>query len=163
MLRLCRNEDELAAVCAHEVGHVQDKDALGAISNSRWTSAFTILTAEAGKNLGGQQLKDLTSAFEGSISDITKKLVTSGFGRGQERAADKVAVTIMPRLGYNPNALISLLQNMSTRIQPEAGFGKTHPPPADRIRDLRSIIGTGSPVVETAARQQRFTAAMQGV
>ena len=162
MLKLCRNEDELAAVLAHEVGHVQLKHAIGAISNSRWTSAFTILGTSAGKSLGGQQLKDLTGAFEGSIGDITKKLVTSGYGRGQEREADKVAVTIMPRLGYNPNALISVLQNMSTKIKPEAGFGKTHPPPADRIKDLNAII-RGNVAPATATRQQRFAAAMAGV
>ncbi len=163
MLKLCRSEDELAAVLAHEVGHVQDKDAINAISNSRWTSAFTILTAEAGKSLGGEQLKDLTTAFEGSISDISKKLITSGYARGQERDADKVAVKIMSRLGYDPNALVSVLQNMSTKIKPEAGFGKTHPPPGDRIKDLRSIIGNAAAAPAPAARQQRFAAAMAGV
>jgi len=163
MIRLCRNEDELAAVLAHEVGHVQLKHAIGAISNSRWTSAFTILTAEAGKNLGGQALKDLTTAFEGSISDISKKLITSGYARSQERDADKVAVAIMPRLGYNPSALVSVLQNMSTKVKPEAGFGKTHPPPDDRIKDLRAMIGTGTTPAAPAARQQRFAKAMAGV
>ena len=69
----------------------------------------------------------------------------------------------MPRLGYNPNALISVLQNMSTKIKPEAGFGKTHPPPADRIKDLRSIIGNAAETDAPAARQQRFVAAMTGV
>lgn len=163
MLRLCRSEDDLAAVLAHEVGHVQLKHAIGAISNSRWTSAFTILTAEAGKNLGGQALKDLTQAFEGSISDISKKLITSGYARGQERDADKVAVTIMPRLGYNPSALVAVLQNMSAKVKPEAGFGKTHPPPADRIKDLRAMIGNGAAPAAPAARQQRFAKAMAGV
>lgn len=163
MLKLCRNEDELAAVLAHEVGHVQLKHAIGAIGNSRWTGAFTILTAEAGKNLGGQALKDLTQAFEGSIGDITKKLVTSGYGRGQEREADKVAVTIMPRLGYDPRALISVLQNMSAKVKPEAGFGKTHPPPGDRIKDMQTLTRGAAPASAPAARLARFTKAMADV
>lgn len=163
MIRLCRNEDELAAVLAHEVGHVQLKHAIGAISNSRWTSAFTILTAEAGKNLGGQALKDLTQAFEGSISDISKKLITSGYARGQERDADKVAVTIMPRLGYNPAALVTVLENMTSKVKPEAGFGKTHPPPDDRVKDIRALIGNAAPAAAPAARQQRFAKALTGV
>lgn len=163
MLKLCRNEDELAAVLAHEVGHVNLKHAIGAISNSRWTGAFTILTAEAGKNIGGQALKDLTQAFEGSISDITKKLVTSGYGRGQEREADKVAVTIMARLGYDPHGLIRVLENMSTKVKPEAGFGKTHPPPGDRIKDLQALTKDAKPSEAPAARLARFNKAMADV
>lgn len=165
MLKLCRNEDQLAAVLAHEVAHVQLKHALGAISNSRWTGAFTTLTAEAGKNLGGQALKDLTAAFEGSINDISKKLIGSGYARSQERDADKVAIMIMPRLGYDPNALVSVLQNMSLRVKEEAGFGKTHPPAADRIKDLRSIIQKSGLSAEAApeVRKRRFSDAMDGI
>lgn len=163
MLKLCRNEDELAAVLAHEVGHVNLKHAIGAISNSRWTGAFTILTAEAGKNIGGQALKDLTQAFEGSISDITKKLVTSGYGRSQEREADKLAITIMARLGYDPHGLVRVLENMSAKVKPEAGFGKTHPPPGDRIKDLQALTKDTKPSSAPAARLVRFKKAMSGV
>jgi predicted Zn-dependent protease len=57
MLRCCKNEDEVASVLAHEIGHVQLEHGLRAIKKSRWTSAFTILGTEAAKNLGGQQLE----------------------------------------------------------------------------------------------------------
>ena len=57
MLRLCKNEDQLAGVLAHEVAHVNLGHAISAISNSRWTQAFTILGAEGAKSFGGEQLK----------------------------------------------------------------------------------------------------------
>lgn len=163
MLRLCRSEDELAAVLAHEVAHVQLKHALGAISNSRWTQASTILVAEAGKNLGGEKLAELTTAFEGSIGDITKTLVTSGYARSQEREADRIAVQIMQRVGYNPAALVTVLQNMSAKLKPDGhDFAATHPPPAERIKDLQKMVPAAATAV-VPARQQRFASALGGV
>ena len=164
MLRLCRTEDELAAVLAHEVAHVNLGHAISAISNSRWTQAFTILGTESAKNLGGEQLAKLTTAFEGSIGDITSKLVTSGYARGQERAADTVAVAILERIGYDPRALGRVLGNMGQQLEPGGfDFAKTHPPPQARIDDLAKMTMRGPTGKPTSARTSRFAKAMNGV
>ncbi len=163
MLKLCRNEDELAAVLAHEVGHVQLGHAISAISNSRWTQAFTILGTESAKGLGGEQISQLTAAFEGSINDITKTMMTSGYARKQEREADRVAVTILQRVGYRPSALIAVLQNMERQLKPGGhDFASTHPPPASRVEDLQSLLGAaaGQAPVQQASRQRRFARAL---
>ena len=49
MLKMCKNEDELAAVLAHEVSHIQLKHGLKSIKESRWTSVATTLTKEYAK------------------------------------------------------------------------------------------------------------------
>lgn len=164
MLRCSRNEDELAAVLAHEIGHVQREHGLRAINSSRWTSAFTILGTEAAKNLGGHQLAELTTVFEGSISDVTSTLANSGYARKLEREADADAVVILQRVGYNPAGLINMLAEMGRRLETDTrGFAKTHPDPQDRIKDLRKMIGTVKPVSENPVRQARFTAALGGI
>ncbi len=164
MLRCCRNEDELASVLAHEIGHVQREHGLRAISKSRWTSAATIMVAEAGKNLGGQQLAELTTLFEGSITDVTKTLADSGYARAFEREADGDAIVIMQRVGYNPEGLVNMLAEMGKRLEKDKrGFAKTHPDPNDRIKDLRSTIGRVTPIAVHPARQTRFTAALAGI
>jgi predicted Zn-dependent protease len=164
MLRLCRSEDELAAVLAHEIAHINLGHAISAISNSRWTQAFTILGTEGAKNFTGERLGQLTAAFEGSINDITKTLVTSGYARGQERAADKLAVDILQRVGYDPNALPRLLKSMESHLKPGGlDFAKTHPPPEARIADLMKLVSGAKGSAPTAARTARFTSGMQGV
>ena len=164
MLRCCRNEDELAAVLAHEIGHVQREHGLRAINSSRWTSAFTILGTEAAKNLGGQQLAEMTTVFEGSISDVTSTLANSGYARKLEREADADAVVILQRVGYNPTGLINMLGEMSRRLEKDTrGFAKTHPDPQDRIKDLKKLIGTVTPEAEHPARQARFNTALGGI
>jgi predicted Zn-dependent protease len=63
MLRCCRNEDAVAAVLEHEIGHVQFKHGLQAIKKSRITSALIILGAEGAKTFGKEDLASLTETF----------------------------------------------------------------------------------------------------
>lgn len=164
MLGLCRSEDELAAVLAHEIGHVQMAHALKAIRTSRLTSAFTILGAEAARTFGGSDLAELTDAFEGSISDMSQTLMNSGYARSQEKEADLAAIQILKRAGYDPNALVRMLQTMGHDLKPGGpDFAKTHPPPEARIAGLRSMLPEHGPQPIPAARKARFAQAMNGL
>lgn len=165
MLRLCRTEDELAAVLAHEIGHVQHEHGLRAIKSSRLVTAFTVLAIETTRTLASDEVQQLTTAFEGSISDITSTLMTSGYSRRAEREADRAAVTIMRRVGYNPAALVRMLEEMDQRLEPGGlDFAATHPPPRNRIREIQQWIrDVPTDIPYPAARQQRFEAAMSGI
>ncbi|NQU38824.1 MAG: M48 family metalloprotease [Lentisphaerae bacterium] len=164
LLRCCRTEDAVAAVLAHEIGHVQHEHGLRAIKKSRVTSALTILAAEGAKTLGGEQLAQLTTAFEGSITDITGTLVNSGYSRQLESEADVAAVTIMTRAGYNPAALTDMLNEMHSRMPAGSkGFGKTHPDPMDRIKDIEPLLAGAAVSTPPPARQKRYEKAIEGV
>lgn len=165
MLRLCRTEDALAAVLAHEVGHVQNKDGLRAIKRGRLTSALTLILVEATKQFSGQELTELTEAFEGSIDDITGTLVNSGYSRGLEAQADEAAVRILRRVGYPPQGLTDMLAEMKKGLRPGGlDFSKTHPDPEDRIRHIHRLLGDLPPAGEPPeARQRRFERVMRGV
>ena len=164
MLRLCANEHELAAVLAHEIAHVQYQHGLKAIKTDRLTSALAVIGTEAAKTLGPAELKDLTTQFEGSITDITKTMINSGYSRDTEVEADKGAVAILRRSGYNPSALVSMLGNMRARLKPGAlDFAKTHPDPEYRIGLIRKLVGTPVPVVEKPASRERRLRALSGI
>ena len=164
MIRLCKNEDELAAVLAHEIGHVENQHGLRAIRKGRLTSALTTLALEAGKNLGGSELAQVTQAFEGSITDITGTMMNSGYARTTEFQADKSAVSIMTACGYNPAALVGMLQEMQKRWVPNGpGFGHTHPEPSVRIAEIQKQIGGASAAAEPSVRVTRFKEMMGGV
>lgn len=165
MLRCCRHEDAVAAVLAHEIGHVQGKHGLQAVKKSRITAALTTIGIEGTKTFGGEELAELTKTFEDSISDITATLVNNGYSRGFEREADKTALTIMKRVGYDPNGLVDMLRVMSKRLKPGGlDFAKTHPSPASRIADIQEMIGeTATEVMEPKPRQARFLAALGNI
>ena len=160
LIKCCKSEDALASVLAHEVGHVQLMHGLKAIKTRRLKDAAVTAALEAGKNLGGEQLAQLTTAFEGTLSDITSTLVNSGYSRSLEIEADAVAVTILKRVGYNPNGLKEMLSEMASRLKPDKGFGKTHPDPKDRIQAIESQLKDSGEVKSPASRQARFEKAL---
>ncbi len=161
MLRCCKSEGAVAAVLAHEIGHVQLRHGLQAIDKSRLTQALTTLAAEGAKTFGGKELADLTKAFEGSINDITSTMINNGYSRSFEREADAAAVRLLSRVGYDPKGLVSMLKEMEGRLK--AGgpdFAKTHPSPKSRIDDIESLGVGGAASPEVSARQARFQRAL---
>jgi predicted Zn-dependent protease len=164
LLRCCQNEDAVAAVLAHEIGHVEHKNGLQAIKKSRVTSALITIGTESAKTFGNKDLASLTKTFEGSISDITSTMINNGYSRNFERQADLAAVTILKRVGYDPNGLVEMLKMMEKRLKPGGlDFAKTHPSPESRIADIQKHIGKYAKVQEPKARQERFLAALRNI
>jgi predicted Zn-dependent protease len=164
MLRCCRDEDAVAAVLAHEIAHIQYRHGLQAIKKSRVTTALTTLAIEGTKTFSGADLASLLNAFEGSVSDITSTLINNGYSREFEQQADQAAVTILKRVGYDPNGLIEMLTMMQNRLKPNGlDFARTHPSPVSRIADIQKNMGPYATVYKPAARQKRFSEFLGGI
>ena len=164
LMRCCDTEDALAAVLAHEIGHVQGKHGLRAIKRGRLTQALRILATESAGALADKNTAELTDLFEDSLGDIASELVNNGYSRELEVEADQIAVTILTRVGYNPRALVDMLGRMQKRLKPGGlDFAKTHPSPADRIAAIRPLVGSSRPVAAPPARQTRFEQGLAGI
>ncbi len=162
MLRLADSEDDVAAILAHEVGHIVHQHGLKAIKTSRVNTALTSVALTSAQFASNEDVVELTNAFGGSVQDVTGTLVNSGYSRGAEREADAEAVAILRRLGYDPRALVRVLEAMDKELEPGGlDFAKTHPDPQDRIEDIDKddALGgfSGAP---PAARQARFERAL---
>jgi len=161
MLDRARNEEELAAILAHEIAHVNHKDGVNAIQRSRWVQAATALGADAARQLGQGQLDELASVFEGSVGDVVKTLLVNGYSRADELAADQSAMIIMVRLGYDPNGLTDYLARLAQEQGAGArqGFFATHPGMGDRLADARATINANKwQQVNHQVRDARFAA-----
>ena len=112
------------------------------------------------------ELADLavvTKAFDESINDIAGTLMNSGYSRKLEYEADAAAVEILRRAGYQPGALVAMLENMAKNWDASRkDFAATHPAPADRIKELQKA-GVASSKASAASRQQRFLAATKSL
>ena len=162
ILGCCPHETAVAAVLAHEIGHVQAKHGLRAIKKSRITNALVTIGVEGAKTFGGQELADLTHEFEGSIDDISQTLINSGYSRSFEFEADRAAIKILRRVGYSPAGLVDMLQVMRQKLVPhQDDFASTHPSPESRIAEIKAIIGPVAPVKEVRERQMRFESALK--
>jgi len=140
MLRCTDSEATLAAVLAHEINHVVLNHGIKAIKSSRWTDTIT-KTALAGVALSSEEMGEVTASFGDSVNDITKTLVVSGYSKKQEKEADQGAAVLLARVGYDPEALITMLNEMDKRWDPSGGgFAKTHPSPKERIKNVSKTI-----------------------
>jgi predicted Zn-dependent protease len=159
MLKKAQNEDQLAAILAHEVGHVNHRDGLASIQKSRWVEVLSILGSEGARKLGGAEMAKVVSLFEGSVDDVAKTLLVNGYGREQEMAADLGALTFLHRLGYSPYGLTDLLERMAREQTGGAkqGIFATHPGMNQRLASAESDIAKNQwPRKDDPARDRRF-------
>jgi len=158
MLSSLKSEDELAAVLAHEIGHVIHRDGIAAIQSSRWSEALLVIGSGAVREFGPKDTAKLVSLFEGSIDDVVKTLVVNGYGRDQEMAADSSALGYLAAAGYDPQGLSGYLKRLQQAGRgSKGGILTTHPGTDER---LENVADARVPEVDTSSlsrRTKRFT------
>lgn len=163
MLRLCENEDELAAVLAHEIGHIQNRHAVEHIKSSRRGDLVAFAGKTALEEAGPAQIAVARDVLDKAVDGMKDVLFVKGYGQGAEKRSDADAVEMLRTTGYNPWAMLRVLERMDARAKRDKGLGifKTHPKTGDRIKSVRKELKRipNSPV--PAARVERFEAALQ--
>lgn len=159
LLANTRNEEELAAVLAHEIAHVTLQHGVAAIQKANLAEAFTYLGAGAAQaTMKQEDLQKLTGLFDQSVGDIVKTLVTTGYSRDAELAADALGREFLAGAGYDPQALASVLGCM----QDHGGAGgmfATHPAPKERIEGLGAPLAFAGSPAGVVNRTKRFSVA----
>lgn len=164
MLDLCTDEDMLACVLAHEVGHVIKKHGINSISKSRKVEAIKLIVGAGAAVATGKNVPELAAVFEGSLGDIAKAY-KEGYGGGAEKEADTLAVVYAARAGYDPNALVQVFDAMQKKESvKQGGTFSSHPKAKDRVDTARSAIEDDklAPASPPATRLPRFKAAVKG-
>jgi predicted Zn-dependent protease len=158
LISAAKSEDALAAVIAHEVAHIQLQHSIRAIKTSRITQALIVTGASTVGAVSGMNVNELTSVFNESVGEILQTLVNSGYSQTQEFAADNTAMSLLASAGYNSSALIDMLKELNAVQTSSAGFGKTHPSPAQRITNAERSVSRHRVTDTSSYRQSRFTA-----
>lgn len=155
------SEDTLAAVIAHEIAHIQLKHAVKSIKTSRFNDALLTSASFTSDALG---MEKLSKSMEGAAGDMYSSLVNSGFSQTQEFEADKEALKLMYDAGYNPNAMVTMLEKMKKKqsSSPKTGFYKTHPSPASRITNAKINLKKYKVKDSQSYRKERYDQATSG-
>ncbi len=148
LVKLAGSEDELAAVLAHEVAHVTLKHGLNSVRRARRAAIVKVLGAEF------LDLKAYQKLLFDVATDLSHLLLERGFSREEEMQADSVAITLLADAGYDPTALIRVLEKIAA-LEHTSGPGilRSHPPAPQRIARLRR---ESSPVPIPPERQERL-------
>lgn len=145
IFKVARNQDQLAGVIAHEIGHVVSRHHDERITRQMGAAgAVQVLGALAG-NYGRLATQG------GSVLAQTGFLLPGS--RAQESEADVVGQQLMARAGFDPAAAVGLWQNMIAAggSRPPQWLS-THPEPASRLQELRTRAQGLQPTLDQARR-----------
>jgi len=135
------DEAEMAAVLAHETGHVTAKHSLAGYQRAM---AANVLVAGVVLAAGGR-----TGVQE--VSGITASLIENGYSRDQEREADWLGIDYMVKAGYNPEGAVQLQEYFYRQLEGgknpmwAEGLFRTHPFSKERLDNARARIAERYP------------------
>lgn len=136
LLKHLRNEAHLAGVLGHEVGHVVGRHSAEHLAKQQFT---TILIGAAGVAASDDRGDGQRAA---AVAAMVGSLVNMRFSRKDESEADAFGVKYMGQAGYDPRAMIELMQILKEAEGPsrQPQFLSTHPDPGNREQAIQAEI-----------------------
>lgn len=145
LIDLTKNESELAAVMAHEIGHIAQHHLERSFEASKKDTPLmalillgAIAAGSSGHNSGDAGMAVLASG-QGLLAQRQ-----INFTRADEAEADRVGIQTLANAGYDPDAMAEFFQRMEDTLRPGSGGGsvpellQTHPVTAKRISDAKA-------------------------
>ncbi|MCH9739400.1 MAG: M48 family metallopeptidase [Epsilonproteobacteria bacterium] len=149
LFKYVANDDELAAVMGHEIGHALARH--GAERMSRGQLA----------QVGGQVLQ-ATMAGQGNPTNTAAVMQAFGIGtqlgvmlphsREQEYEADHIGLVLAAKAGYNPNSALNFWEKFAKDGKTPPEYLSTHPAPTNRISNIRKLIPKVMPLYRKSRR-----------
>lgn len=134
LFRRLKSEDQLAGVLGHEMGHVVGRHSNEQMANSKlWgglAQGIGVLFSDGNNNSGAQ------------IGNMVAQWRVMKFSRDDESESDALGVRFMMQAGYNPEALIGVMEILAEASGGGSGsdFMSSHPNPANRMERIREVI-----------------------
>ncbi|MEL4307860.1 M48 family metalloprotease [Joostella sp. CR20] len=125
------NEDQLAGVLGHEIGHVVGRHSADRISKQGLTQGIL-----SGVAVGS----DSQSATQ--MAAVVANVINMKYGRDDELESDNLGVKFMIQSGYNPEEMIGVMEILKSAAGPNRTpeFQSTHPDPENRIEKIQEAI-----------------------
>jgi len=148
ILKVTENQDQLAAIIGHEVGHVIEHHSNERLSSQKVSQTTMVI---AGAAMQSQGVKNQNLYMSGLGLGLQFGVLMP-YGRTHESEADIVGQELMARSGFKPKASIKLWQNMAALSNKEAQpeFMSTHPSNERRINDLSNHLVVSSKLYNAA-------------
>jgi predicted Zn-dependent protease len=122
LISFCDSPEQLAAVLAHEMGHVEKRHTVDRLAREFSLSVlFSIMT-------GGDTVL---------LSDLYQTLISSGFSRSQEKEADQFALNLLEDASISPKSISSFFRKLNREnlaYDEKIELVMTHPHNNSRIK-----------------------------
>lgn len=133
------NDDELACVLGHEIGHIAARHS---VKRLQVNMGYNFLINVAA-NLTGQHLA-------ANAVNIAFNIIQNGYSRQDEFLADRLAVKYARKANFNPNGMVTFFEKMQQEAQKRGSgfkffFLSSHPPIKERIKQVKNEIAKSPP------------------
>jgi predicted Zn-dependent protease len=148
---LVKDDDELAAVLAHEIAHVNCRHSTEAMTKAMPVNAAAMIGLFAAKDTKYEQFAQIVAA--GGLFVYNGMWMTR-YSRMDENEADAVGLMYMAKASYDPRAALRIWERAAQRrsgADPAASIFSTHPPDATRLQNLRAKLPAALAVYENSA------------
>jgi predicted Zn-dependent protease len=142
ILNVTENQDQLAAIIGHEVGHVIEHHSNERLSANKVSNVGMAVAAIA---LGASDV-DNKGLWVAGLGLGVQYGIIMPYSRSHESEADIVGQDLMARSGFAPQASVQLWKNMS-KLSKDAPpeFMSTHPSNETRIKQLNAHLTVSQP------------------
>ncbi len=124
------NEDQLAGILGHEIGHVVGRHSADRMSKQGLTQGI----------LSGVAVGFDPSTAQGAAA--IANVINMSYGRDDELESDDLGVKFMLDANYDPEAMIGVMEILKAAAGPNRAPERmsTHPDPENRIEKIREAI-----------------------
>ena len=170
LLTFMNSEADLAAVLAHEIGHITARHAVlqqarGALASVASTVGGFVTAVATGSGYVGSQISQVAS--------IWAQTGLSGFGREMELEADQLGAEYLVNAGYDPSAVIDVItvlknqEDFNRRVRGNGdgyhGLFATHPRNDTRLQQAIAAVGQLEDSEITQKNNERFRQHIDGL
>jgi predicted Zn-dependent protease len=145
IFKYANNDDELAAVMGHEIGHALARHGAERMSAGQL------------QQMGGQVLG---AVMQGRGNPKNTAMVMQAFGIGsqlgvmlphsrtQEYEADNIGLVLSAKAGYNPQSALTFWEKFSKSGAGQPEYLSTHPAPTNRIAKIKALLPKVMPIYQ---------------
>jgi predicted Zn-dependent protease len=162
LIALANDTSEVAAVIAHEMGHVTARHAFARADRERQAVLVSRVISDV-----------LDDPAGGALSLAKSKIALAQFSREQELAADRISVNTLKRAGYDPYGMARFLTDMGRNAQLHAAllgegnqnvdFLSTHPATPERVQQATAIAHSLAAPGQGERNRDAFLDAIEGM
>lgn len=154
LILAAKSEDEIAAVMAHEIQHVQQEHISRMFDQGKKGILTTLGSIVGALIVGSQNPQAGMGIMMGGIALNAQQQLS--FSRDHEWEADRTGLDVLAAAGYNPNAMADFFDTLANRYRNDNKIPEmllTHPVSSKRLSDSRARART----LSYQARQQDNT------
>lgn len=152
-----KTQAQLAGVLGHEIGHVIERHSAEQMAKNQLGQAL-IMAVATGSNQQNQSVL---------IASVVNQMIQLRYGRQDESEADEWGLKLMEKAGFNPRAMIQVMEVLKAAAGSGHGIElfQSHPNPDLRIEQIKAYLEKhpppeglteGEPLEHSVPQQQQM-------